>query len=137
MMRGIHPRMPHALNRKQHIFVVDDDASMSRAIARLLAVAGLQAHTFSSAEALLESHSAAEADCFLFDVDLPGLSGFGLRDRLRELGISRPVFYISAFDETERRERAQETAATGYFPKPFNGRRLLAAIQQVTRHDDG
>ena len=109
---------------------------MSRALERLLRIAGLRARTFDSAEALLRSRSAAEADCFLFDVQLPGLSGFELRARLRDLGINRPVFYMTAYDHEERREEARQGAAAGYFPKPFDGRRLVAAIRHVTQRSD-
>lgn len=115
----------------KEIIVVEDDASVSRAIGRLLKAAGWQTRIFDSAEALLDSNSAKNAACFIFDIQLPGLSGFELRAQLRDLGISQPVFYITAYDQTATRDEAAQTAAAGYFPKPFDGRSLIAAITRA------
>ena len=113
------------------IIVVEDDASMSQAIERLLKAAGWQPRLFDSAEALLASDSAHEAECFIFDINLPGLSGLQLRARLRDLEIFRPTFFITAYDHPAVRREA-ESVSSGYFLKPFHGKNLIAAIRQVT-----
>ncbi|HZE13631.1 MAG TPA: PAS domain-containing protein [Chthoniobacterales bacterium] len=114
----------------QGIIVVEDDASMSQALERLLKAAGWQPRMFDSAEALLDSNSAKEADCFIFDIELPGLSGLELRSRLHALEIKRPTFFITAYDQAAVREKA-ENGSAGYFTKPFDGRSLIAAIART------
>src|SRR4029078_4377725 len=115
----------------KEIVVVEDDTSMRQAIERLLTAAGLHSRTLGSAEALLQSRAAHDGACFIFDVQLPGLSGFELRARLRDLGINRPVIFITAYDQVSARDEAIQTTAAGYFPKPFDGRSLLVAITQA------
>ncbi len=110
------------------IVIVEDDPSMDVAIGRLLRAAGLQLQSFPSAEALLASSAVSEADCFVFDVQLPGISGFELRARLAREGNVRPVIFITAYDNVSVREQARETGAAAFFPKPFRGREFVQAV---------
>lgn len=119
------------MDNTREIVVVEDDPSMSHAIERLLKAAGWRPRVFGSAEALLDSDSAREAECFIFDINLPGLSGLQLRARLRDLEIFRPTFFITAYDHPAVRREAESVSA-GYFLKPFHGQNLIAAIRHVT-----
>ena len=58
-----------------NISVIDDDASVLRALGRLLQGAGFAVRTFASAEAFLESGTQMDPDCLVLDVHLGGLSG--------------------------------------------------------------
>jgi FixJ family two-component response regulator len=109
------------------VVVVEDDASMSSAIERILRLAGYAPRTFDSAESMLEAGAAAGADCLIFDVHLPGLTGFELRERVARAGRLPPVIFITAYDEPESRELAARAGA-GYLVKPFPGRDLVAAV---------
>lgn len=116
---------------KQFVVIVDDDPSMSRAMERLLTAAGLDALAFPSAEALLNSDDAAKAACFIFDIQLGGLSGFDLQRRLSRAGISAPVIFITAFDLPTSRAEAAQLRAFGYFAKPFSGLEFVSAVQRA------
>ena len=72
------------------VIVVDDNASLLKSVARLLAHHGIDSRTFASAEALLESESVQTASCLLLDIHLGGLSGIELRRRLAASDRSRP-----------------------------------------------
>jgi FixJ family two-component response regulator len=111
------------------IIVVDDDVSMSQAIERLLAAAGLKSHTFGSAEALLASGEAADAALLILDIQLPGISGLELHRQLIAAGISPPVIFITAQDRPETRRMAIHSGASAYLTKPFNGSELIGAIR--------
>jgi FixJ family two-component response regulator len=117
--------------QKHKIVVVDDDPGMKQAMERLLNAAGFCVETFASAEALLQSGKAETAACLILDVHLPGLSGFDLNQRLRQIGCRTPVVFITAYDEADSRTRAQADYALGYFVKPFPGQSLLAAIARA------
>ena len=119
------------MDDKTAIVVVQDDASMSHAIERLLKAASWRPRLFDSAEALLDPESANDAECFIFDINLPGLSGLQLRARLRDLEIFRPIFFITGYDHPTVRREAESVSA-GYFLKPFQDKNLIAAISQVT-----
>jgi len=119
------------MSNPEQIVVVEDDASMMQAIQRLLQAAGFPAQTFPSAEALLQSGAAVGTSCFIFDIHLPGLSGFELRQRLVESGVKGPVIFITAHDDPAAREAAERSGAVAFLLKPFPGRSLLAAIGQA------
>lgn len=111
------------------IIVVEDDHSVNRAIKRLLQAAGFRARTFESSEELLvEEIEDQQADCFILDMHLPGMSGAELYGRLRESGISAPVVIITAHDDANHRHFATQIGAAAYITKPFTNRTLLTAV---------
>ena len=115
------------------IVVVEDDASMSQAIERVLRAGGFAAIQFASAEAALEA-GAAEADGLVLDIHLPGMSGFELHRQLARSGKAVPAVFITARDEPAVRDEAERLAGAGcYLPKPFSGRDLLDAVTQALR----
>ena len=117
---------------RKKIAVVEDDPGISQAIEPLLSADGSGSRAFSSAEDLLTSEPVGDAACFVVDIPLPGLSGFELRGRLRDLGINRPVFFITACDRTATRAMAARKTAVGYFSKPFDRRKFIAAVSHAT-----
>jgi len=110
------------------VVIVEDDASMTQALARILRLGGLVPVLYESAEALLGAAARTDAVCLIIDVQLPGIDGFALRRRLAAKGALPPTIFITAFDEPEA--RAQAAAAGAMFvAKPFSGRLLLQTIR--------
>ncbi len=121
------------------IAIVDDEASVQRAIGRLVRSAGLEAECFSSAEEFLEAHSVRTHDCLILDLRLPGISGRELQSRLVDSDTSSntPIIFVSAQDDPESRSEALSAGAAAFFGKPFDQEILLQAIQAVVRDDKG
>ena len=117
--------MPDAMPR---IVVVEDDASMSQAIERILRAGGFTAVMFECAEAALESDDVATADGVVLDIHLPGMSGLDLYRQLALGGEAPPVIFITARDEPAVREEAAGSGAKSFLVKPFSGRALLDAV---------
>ena len=116
------------------IVVVEDDASMSQAIALVLHAGGFEAVPFASAEAALEADVAATADGLVLDIHLPGMSGFDLYRQLVLSGKTIPTIFITARDEPTVRDEAERLGGAGsYLPKPFSGRDLLDAVTRALR----
>ena len=115
------------------VCVIDDDASLLRALRRLLDATGFRVETFSSAEQFLESDHR-KADCLILDVHLGGLSGLDLQERLAKSGVNTPVVIITAHDEPSTRERAQRAGAVAYLRKPFDDDTLIDAILRSIGH---
>jgi FixJ family two-component response regulator len=113
------------------VVLVDDDASMSNALVRMLKLAGYEPKPYSSAEALLEARSAAGAACLVLDVHLPGLTGFELYEALLRQGKMPPVIFITAYDGPESRDLAGSAGAAAFFTKPFSGNDLVAAVRRA------
>ncbi len=104
---------------------------MREALERVLNAAGLEARTYGSAEAFLESQAADEIGCLVLDIHLPGASGIDLQRRLREGGRARPVIFITAHDLPHWRREAAELGAVAFLTKPFEGRLLLGAVRKA------
>ena len=113
------------------VCVVDDDASLLRAMRRLLSVDGYDVVTFASAEEFLASPSRTRAACLVLDVHLDGLSGFDLLEQLAASDFPVPILLMTARDDAPTRERARRAGAVDYLRKPFDGESLLGAIHRA------
>jgi len=118
-------------DRLPSIAVVEDDASVNKAIARLLGVSGFEVMTFDSAEAFLNRGADGQFDCLVLDVTLPGLSGIELHHRLIASGVSRPVIFITAHEEPIGRAQMDQCGTAAYLTKPFRARALINAVTKA------
>jgi FixJ family two-component response regulator len=110
------------------IVVVEDDASMSQAIERILRAGGFSPLVFGSAEAALDA-GAVSADCLVLDIFLPGMSGLDLYRRLASRDEEVRAVFITAHDEPAVRKEAESMGTC--LAKPFAGRALLDAVGQA------
>ena len=110
------------------IAVVDDEASVRRALARLMSSAGLEAETFSCGGDFLESLQTHSPDCLLLDIQMPGMDGFEVQARLQRTGVRIPVITITGEDPAEARARALGASSVAYLSKPLEERVLFEAI---------
>ena len=117
-------------SKAPRIVVVEDDPSMSQAIARILRVGGFTPIVFDSAESALAADAVQAADCLVLDFHLPRMSGFELYHRLTHAGEAPPAIFITAHDEPTVRQEAERLGARCYLPKPFSGRMLLESVKQ-------
>jgi FixJ family two-component response regulator len=120
-----------AMGTYQNILVVEDDASMRRAVARFLYAAGFFPIAYESAEAFLEDKLLAGVACLVVDVQLPGISGLELAEQLVQTARPIPIVFISAHDEPMLRERASSLGYSEYLLKPFDGKQLVDAIGRL------
>lgn len=114
------------------VSVVDDDASLLRAVGRLLRAAGFTVEAFASAEEFLETEHRVRPRCLVLDVRLGGMSGFELHERLLATGTPPPVIFVTAHDDPATRERARLAGAVQYLRKPFEDAALIDAIHRAT-----
>jgi len=78
------------------IAVVDDDDSLCRSVARFLRASGYRCVTYGSAEAFLDDEGRSLVDCLVVDVQLDGMSGTELLQRLPSAGLRMPVVLMTA-----------------------------------------
>jgi FixJ family two-component response regulator len=110
------------------IAVIDDDASVRRAVQRLLQSAGFTVETFATAREFLDADDWAQTACLVLDIHLPGMSGFELAEYLAVSGVPIPIVFITALDDVSTRARAKRAGAVGYLRKPFDQGTLIEAI---------
>jgi FixJ family two-component response regulator len=123
--------MSAGAGERRRIAVVDDDASVRKAMSRLLASAGYSVELFDSAEAFIESHEVHHVDCLLLDIRMGGMSGVDLQTYLSYQGASMPVIFITGYADDPSRRQAELLGAEAYFHKPVDDKVLLGAIDRA------
>jgi RNA polymerase sigma factor (sigma-70 family) len=118
--------MPEAV-----VYVVDDDASVRRALARLIATTGLQVETFPSAKAFLAHPVPGGPACLVLDVRLPGESGLDLQATLREAQRRLPIIFLTGHATVPASVRAMKGGALDFLQKPVDDEALLEGIQRA------
>jgi FixJ family two-component response regulator len=115
-----------------YVAVVDDDESLCRSLTRLLRASGIRSKSYPSAAAFLEGGRHERFDCLILDIQLDGMSGIELQERLAASGSTTPVIFITAHDGSDMRERAMRCGCTAYLTKsePFDT--VLAAIAKAS-----
>jgi FixJ family two-component response regulator len=110
------------------VAVVDDDASVRRALTRLLRSADLRVLVYASAAEFLDTRLLTAPDCVILDIHLGGMNGLELLLRLRELGHTLPVLIITAHDDAQTREAAARGGCAAYLRKPVDAKELLGEV---------
>jgi FixJ family two-component response regulator len=113
------------------VLVVDDDASVRRALSRLLRSFGFEVRAYASAKALLADGPPAEAACLVVDVRMPDVGGVELCEQLHAAGRELPTVFVTAHGT----EGLQSLALHGapVLQKPVAAERLLEAIAAARR----
>jgi FixJ family two-component response regulator len=119
------------LSRKSLIAIVDDDESVRQALSALVRSLGYTVVAFSGAEQLLASSRRDEISCLISDVQMPGMNGLELHQRLVADRKSVPTILITAYPNQRTQQRAQEAGVDCYLMKPFNEDELIACLQTV------
>jgi FixJ family two-component response regulator len=119
------------------IALVDDDASIRRALQRLLRSHAYEPEVFSSGAEFLASSAQTRAACVLMDQQMPDLDGLEVLAEMRKRGSDVPVIVITGFDRPGLRERCLEAGAFDYLVKPLTGATVLAAVQSATKGSNG
>ena len=118
------------------IHVVDDDPSFRAAIGRLLRNAGYEVTTYDSARQMLEKlPDESRPSCILLDVQIPGLTGPELQDRLAERGFTIPVIFLTGHGDIPTTVQTIKAGAEDFLTKPVTKERLVAAIRTVLSID--
>jgi DNA-binding NtrC family response regulator len=112
------------------IYVVDDDESVREALGSLIRSAGLRVETFASAQEFLASRWVDVPSCLVLDVQLPGLSGLELQQRLLDAGRNTSIIFLTGHADVPTSVRAMKAGALDFLTKPFADAELLNAIRQ-------
>jgi len=114
------------------IALIDDDASIRTAVCRLLRSNGYDCIAYESAESALADPTLLQVSCVLIDVELLGMNGFELRDRLRDVGSPVPHIFVTAHSESDFPEWRARLGDSVCLTKPVEEQLLLSAIAKLT-----
>ncbi|HKU72129.1 MAG TPA: response regulator [Burkholderiales bacterium] len=120
------------MQRSRHrVAVVDDEASVRKALRRLFTSAELDCSVFASGRAFLDAVQEQTPDCAVIDLHMPGLTGLDVQRELRSAGVSVPTIIITAHDEPDTRARCLAAGAIAYLRKPFDDKALLDLVSST------
>jgi FixJ family two-component response regulator len=120
------------------VFLVDDDASVRKALTRLVRSAGYDAEPFASARDFLDNSrlGARGAACLVLDVRMPGLSGLELQHELQAANAVLPIIFITGHGDIPMSVKAMKDGAVDFLPKPVKDKVLLEAIERALARAD-
>lgn len=125
-----------AVNDRQKIFVVEDDADISRLVRHHLEVAGFRARVYATTHAVLADALKERPALLLLDIMVPGGDGIELCRQIRQSGETlrgTPIVFMTARTSEADRIRGLEIGADDYITKPFSPRELVARVKAVLR----
>ena len=117
------------------VFVIDDEASVRKSVARLLRSAGHRVETFGSAEEFLRRPHHDGSGCLILDVKMPGQSGLELQEALASAGYHLPVIFVSGRSDIPISVKAMKAGAVDFLTKPFQHTNLLKAVEVSLARD--
>jgi len=117
------------------VFVVDDDASIRKALDSLIRSVGLAVQLFGSAQEFLQAKRLDVPSCLILDVRLPGISGLDFQRKLAEAKIFIPIIFITGHGDIRMSVRAMKAGAVEFLTKPWHEQDLLDAIHVAIERD--
>jgi FixJ family two-component response regulator len=121
---------------KIYIAVIDDDESICLSMSRLLRAAHFQPITYPSAEVFLSDANRPNFSCLILDIQLKGMSGLDLSERLLAVKNTTPFIFITAKDNPDVQKRVEASGCAGSFRKTDSGADILAAIHRAISMED-
>jgi len=117
------------------VFVVDDDDRVRDAIGLLLESVKLPFEGFATASEFLNAYDVERPGCLVLDLRMPGMSGMELQSRLRAMGATIPIVFVTAHGDVPTAVEAVKAGAVDFIQKPFQDQKLLDMIHQALARD--
>lgn len=115
------------------VFVVDDDDSVRKALARLMRSVGLNVETFGSASEYLAREPHPGPACVILDVRMPGLSGLDLQKELAASGSTLSVIFMTGHGTVPMSVQAMKAGAMEFLEKPIDDQTLIDAVHEALK----
>ena len=120
------------------ILLVEDDMSLSRAIAAILKKNNYSVDMVENGRDAIDYLNNSPDnkniyDAVILDIMMPVMDGITALRELRKMGINTPVLLLSAKSEIDDKVEGLDNGANDYLTKPFDARELLARLRVLTR----
>jgi FixJ family two-component response regulator len=127
---GVQPS-PLGVNGCNSIWILDDDASMLRALGRLLRSAGFSVEKFNQPAAFLSRLEQARCQVAVLDVWMPVMNGLEVQTCLSQDSPETRIIFISGRDDPSVRQTALDAGAFAFLAKPFEDEVLVQLIHKA------
>jgi len=115
------------------VLIVDDEPNIRDLLATSLRFAGFSIHAVGNGADAVAAAEKGEPDIILLDVMLPDMNGFSVTKKIRALGITAPVLFLTARDDTEDKITGLTVGGDDYVTKPFSLDEIVARINAILR----
>lgn len=119
---------------RQHIFFVDDEPKIWKAVCRTLEQLGTKVSCFERATNCLEQLRKRRCDLLITDVKMPEMDGLELLAEVKRMLPKLPVLVITGYGDIPMAVRAIKEGAWNFIEKPFNRQSFLAAAESALKH---
>jgi len=119
--------------RYVQVAILDDDASVRKALVRLFETSRYQVKAYASAGDFLATLDQNMPECIVADLQMPNMTGLELLSYLKRGRIDIPTIIITAFDEPTTRAQCISAGASAYLLKPVRKTALIAAIDDAIK----
>jgi len=120
---------------KPIVVIIDDDASVRRALTNLFQSVGLKVEVYGSASEMLLGKLPDVASCLVLDIRLPGLSGLDFQTELARANIHIPIIFMTGHGDIPMTVRAMKGGAVDFLAKPFRDQDMLDAVVTAIERD--
>jgi FixJ family two-component response regulator len=117
------------------IVVIDDDASVRKALDNLFKSVGFAVELFASPQEFLQSERPDRPGCIVLDVRFPGRSGLDMQRDLTQANAQLPIIFITGYGDIPMSVRAMKAGAVEFLTKPFRDQDLLDAVGAALEKD--
>ena len=114
------------------ILFLEDDAVIGNIVLEFLSEFYEVKHCFNSSDAL-KSAENGYYDIYIFDINVPGISGLKLLKTLRDFNDTTPAIFITAYQELKYLQDGFDLGANDFIRKPFEVEELQARIENIKR----
>ncbi|HUA59930.1 MAG TPA: sigma-54 dependent transcriptional regulator [Verrucomicrobiae bacterium] len=120
------------MDQPLRILIVDDEASQRSGLAAMVTAWGMTAVTAADGREALDKLSETDVDVIVTDLNMPGMDGFGLLERLRENGEMPPVIVVTAYGNVETAVKVvHELDAFWFLEKPIQAGILQTLLRRA------
>jgi two-component system OmpR family response regulator len=115
------------------VLIVDDEPNIRDLLSTSLRFAGFSVHAVGNGADAVNAAEKGAPDIILLDVMLPDMNGFSVTKKIRSMGITAPVLFLTARDETEDKITGLTVGGDDYMTKPFSLDEIVARIHAILR----
>jgi two-component system, OmpR family, alkaline phosphatase synthesis response regulator PhoP len=119
----------------KRIFIIEDEAHIAQGLKLNLEAEGFEARIIGNGLTAIDEMIHNEPDLAVLDVQLPGVDGFTVCERVRKSGSRVPILFLTVLNSEDDRVRGLELGGDDYMTKPFSLRELLLRIQAILRRE--
>jgi two-component system response regulator FixJ len=125
------------MERKQTVFIVDDDDGIREGLSLLLETVGQDCELYNSAIEFLDAYDLNKSGCLVLDIRMPRMTGLDLQEKLNEIRSTLPIIFITGHGDVPMAVEAMRRGALDFIRKPFREQDLLDRINEALELDAG